>query len=49
LKRYRAATTEQLRRAATHWLKSDERVVLSVVPKGRVALALSGSQPVAVS
>ena len=49
LKRYRAATTEQLRRAATYWLKSDERVVLSVVPRGRVALALSGSQPVSVS
>jgi zinc protease len=49
LKRYRAATTEQLRRAATHWLKSDDRVVLSVVPRGRVALALTGSQAVSVS
>ena len=49
LERYRAATTEQLRQAAAKWLKPNTRVVLSVVPRGRVALALSGSQPVAVS
>ena len=50
LERYRSATTEQLRQAAaTHWLKPTPRVVLSVVPRGRVALALAGSQPVAVS
>ena len=49
LERYRTATTEQLRRAAAKWLTPDTRVVLSVVPRGRVALALSGSQPVNVS
>jgi zinc protease len=49
LERYRAATTEQLRQAAAKWLKPSARVVLSVVPRGRVALALGGSQPVTVS
>jgi zinc protease len=49
LERYRAATTVQLRKAAATWLKPNRRVVLSVVPRGRVALALSGSEPVAVS
>jgi zinc protease len=49
LERYRAATTEQLRRAAAKWLKPNTRVVLSVVPRGRVALALTGSGPVTVS
>jgi zinc protease len=49
LERYRAATTEVLRDAALTHLKPVKRVILSVVPKGRVALALSGSQPVAVS
>jgi zinc protease len=49
LERYRAATTEQLRRAAAEWLQPNKRVVLSVVPRGRVALALTGSQAVSVS
>jgi zinc protease len=49
LARYRAATTGQLRQAAARWLRPDQRVVLSIVPRGRVALALSGSRPVAVS
>jgi zinc protease len=49
LERYRNATTEQLRQAAAKWLKPSARVVLSVVPRGRVALALGGSQRVAVS
>ena len=49
LERYRAATTEQLRRAAARWLKPNTRVVLSVVPRGRVALALTGSKAVTVS
>jgi zinc protease len=49
LARYRSATTEQLRLAAKRWLRPDQRVVLSIVPRGRVALALSGSRPVAVS
>jgi zinc protease len=49
LERYRAATTEQLRRAAAKWLQPKTKVVLSVVPRGRVALALTGSQAVTVS
>jgi zinc protease len=49
LRRYRSATPEQLRDAAVAYLKPTRRVILSVVPRGRVALALSGSQPVTVS
>ena len=49
LNRYRHATTDVLREAAARYLKLTQRVVLSVVPKGRVALALPGSQQVAVS
>jgi zinc protease len=49
LERYRAATPDTLRAAAIAHLKPANRVVLSVVPRGRVALALPGSQPVAVS
>ena len=49
LERYRAATTGQLRQAAATWLRPRARVVLSVVPRGKLALALTGSQPVAVS
>jgi zinc protease len=49
LERYRSATTLQLRTAAARWLKPDRRIVLSVVPRGRLGLALTGSQPVTVS
>jgi zinc protease len=49
LQRYRAATVAQLRQAAARWLEPGGRVVLSVVPRGRVALALTGSHPAAVS
>jgi zinc protease len=49
LERYRVATPDTLRAAAIAHLKPANRVVLSVVPRGRVALALPGSQPVAVS
>ena len=49
LERYRAATVGQLRQAAATWLRPDRRIVLSVVPRGRVALALTGSRPAAVS
>jgi zinc protease len=48
LARYRRATPSALREAAQRWL-TPGRVVLSVVPRGRTSLALSGSQPVAVS
>jgi zinc protease len=49
LERYRRATDEGLRRAAARWLVPDGRVVLSVVPRGRVALALERSSPAVVS
>jgi zinc protease len=49
LERYRSATAGQLQDAAARWLTPNRRIVLSVVPRGRVALALSGSQPVAIS
>ena len=49
LRRYRSATADALREAAVRYLKPTQRIVLSVVPKGRVALALTGSQSVMVS
>jgi hypothetical protein len=35
--------------AARRMLRPDARVALNVVPRGRAALALSGSEPVSVS
>jgi len=49
LERYHHVTPAAMRRAAREWLRPDGRVVLSVVPRGRVALALGDSQRVAVS
>jgi len=49
LERYRRATAEGLRRAAGRWLVPDARVVLSVVPRGRVALAIEHSTPAVVA
>ena len=49
LERYRSVRAEQLMTAAAEWLRTDNRVVLSVVPRGRVGLDLAGSQPVSVS
>ena len=49
LDRYRTATAERLRLAAVKHLNPAARIVLSVVPRGRVALALTGSRPVSVS
>jgi zinc protease len=49
LMRYRAATVEALRAAAALYLVPRHGVVLSVVPRGRVGLALEASRPVAVS
>ena len=49
LERYRSATPALLKDAAAAHLKASGRVILSVVPRGRLALALPGSQPVAVS
>jgi zinc protease len=49
LARYRRAKAEDLTRAARTWLRSERRIALSVVPRGRTDLALPGSRPVAVS
>jgi zinc protease len=49
LGRYRSATTAFLRESAARYLQPSRRVLLSVVPRGRVALALPGSRAVAVS
>jgi zinc protease len=47
--RYREATQESVRATAARLLRFDARVVLSVVPPGRQALALAGSDPISVS
>ena len=49
LDRYRAVTSSRLQRAARDWLCGAGRVLLSAVPMGRVALALTDSEPVGVS
>jgi len=49
LARYRNASAPDLTRVTSQWLRADRRVVLSVVPRGRVELALDGSRPVSVS
>jgi zinc protease len=49
LERYQKATADTLRAAARRYLTFDRRVVLSIVPRTKQALALSGSSPVAVS
>jgi zinc protease len=49
LLRYRRATSEALQSAAARYLLPNQRVVLSVVPRGRLALALEASRAVAVS
>jgi zinc protease len=49
LDRYRHATPESIQAAAAKYLAPTGRVVLSVVPRGRVALAIPDSLPVAVS
>jgi zinc protease len=47
--RYHEATGESVRAAAARLLRFDARVLLSVVPHGRDALALAGSERIAVS
>ncbi len=49
LERYRAATPESVRQAAEQVLVRAPRVALSVVPKGRLDLALPGSSKVVCS
>ena len=47
--RYQEATEERVRAAAARLLRFDARVLLSVVPHGQEALALAGSERIAVS
>ena len=47
--RYENATRDTVKRAAARVLHFDRRVVLSVVPRGQLALALPGSEAVFVS
>jgi zinc protease len=49
LARYRQASAAGLREAAARYLDRSRRVVLSVIPRGRAALAAPHAQPVAVS
>ncbi|MBI2828237.1 MAG: insulinase family protein [Acidobacteria bacterium] len=49
LSRYREATTPTVRDAAGRFLGSNQRVILSVVPRGQHQLALPGAEPVFVS
>jgi zinc protease len=49
LARYRQADAARLTAAARSWLGREQRVILSVVPRGRADLALEGSAPVSVS
>jgi len=49
LARYRLATEESVRSAARTYLSLDQRVVLSVVPRGESRLAVERSAPVTVS
>jgi zinc protease len=49
LERYHHATRESIQAAAAKFLNPSQRVILSVVPRGRLALALPDSQPVSVS
>jgi zinc protease len=49
LARYRGASAAALQQAAARWLTPDIRVVLSVVPQGRTALALGDPRPAVVS
>jgi zinc protease len=49
LDRYRHASPASMQRVARQWLRPEQCVSLSVVPKGRINLALPDSQPVAVS
>jgi zinc protease len=49
LERYRSVTPAAMQRVAREWLRPERRVSLSVVPKGRIELALPDSAAVAVA
>jgi zinc protease len=48
LARYRTVTIASLQEAAARYLQHEQRVALSIVPKGRPELALPASEPVDV-
>jgi zinc protease len=49
LARYASVTADDLHRAVRKYLRQDNRVALSVVPKGRLSLGLPHSRPAMVS
>jgi predicted Zn-dependent peptidase len=49
LARYASVTQRDLHGAVRKYLRTDNRVVLSVVPKGKFSLALPDSMPAVVS
>jgi zinc protease len=49
LARYAGVTQQDLHRAVQKYLRTDNRVVVSVVPKGKLSLALPDSTPAVVS
>jgi zinc protease len=49
LDRYRSVTPAAMQRAARTWLRPEQCVSLSVVPKGRSELGLADARPMAVS
>jgi zinc protease len=49
LERYRAVTVESVREAVRRWLAYEHAVTLSVVPQGRLDLAVPGSHMVVAS
>jgi zinc protease len=49
VERYRLADAAAIRSAAGRTLRTDQRVLLSVVPRAAMSLALPGSEPVMVS
>jgi zinc protease len=49
VERYRLADATAIRSAAERTLRTDRRILLSVVPRGSMSLALPGSEPVSVS
>ena len=49
LDRYRSVTPAAMQRAARTWLRPEQCVSLSVVPKGRFELGLADARPMAVS
>ena len=49
LERYRRATADTIRDMAAKYLATPQRVMLSVVPRGRLALAMPDSEPVTLA